>query len=274
MAMFSCAPGGFSSYILRKNQMAKGTGISLSEAAGGHPLLLEPYLRNQYKHLQVDILGYDWSPASPAAFTGGQRTRFPDKFIRRFPIVILDGHALRTYGHDPSIISPDADADVLKAAHGAYRDRLLITQLIIALEAVSRGGTIVMRLSHIECFPAAPLLYLLDKISDDVVLYKPQKMHKTRGTSYVIAKGVCRSDKNLRKSTYYLRRLKALWENLQQDGPYYGVGRMLVEGDLDFIASAEVILDEYVDRLVELGRQTWMTQVDGLRVLFKRRSIL
>ncbi len=267
----SCAPGGFSSYILQKVRSASGVGISLPERMGGHPFLLENHLRSRYTHLQEDILGYDSSPVLPSKVNDRPRRRLRDTLIGHFLIVILDGHALRTYQH-PSITTLDADADLLKAAHGSYRDRLLIAQLIIALESVAPGGTIVMRLSHIECFPAAQLLYLLDNISDEVVLHKPQTMHTTRGTSYVIAKGVFCS-KQASKREQYLLGLQTVWSQLQQGGPHEGVGRMLVDGDLDFIASAEAILENYVDRLVELGRQTWWTQAEGLRRLFNKRGI-
>ncbi|TFK82852.1 hypothetical protein K466DRAFT_499555 [Polyporus arcularius HHB13444] len=266
-----CAPGGFSSYILQKVRSASGVGISLPEGMGGHPFLLENHLRSRYTHLQEDILRYDWSPVSPSGVSDRPRRRLRDTLIGHFPIVILDGHALRTY-QDPSITTLDAEADLLKAAHGSYRDRLLIAQLIIALESVAPGGTIVTRLSHIECFPAAQLLYLLDSISDEVVLHKPQTMHTTRGTSYVIAKRVFCS-KHASKREQYLLGLQALWSQLQQGGPHEGVGRMLVDGDLDFIVSAEAILESYVDRLVELGRQTWWTQAEGLRRLFNKRGI-
>ncbi|RPD58735.1 hypothetical protein L226DRAFT_548347 [Lentinus tigrinus ALCF2SS1-7] len=269
-----CAPGGFSSYILQKNRTAIGMGISLPESAGGHALLLEEWLRSRYHHYPEDILNYHWSPAPADDVRDHRSLQFPHEFTGHFPLVVLDGHALRTYRHDPSVIqSPGGDADLLKAAHGAYRDRLLITQLIIALESVTPGGTIVTRLSHIECFPAAPLLYLLDNISKKVVVHKPQTMHKSRGTTYVIAKGVFSSKETRSLRDEYLQGLKALWGDLKQGGPCEGIGRMLLERDLDFIASGEVIVEEYVDRLIELGRQTWATQVEGLRVLFRRKNI-
>ncbi|TFK77924.1 hypothetical protein K466DRAFT_607528 [Polyporus arcularius HHB13444] len=265
-----CAPGGFSSYILQKNFKAKGTGIYLPESAGGHPMLLEK--RQRYKHLPQDLLQYDCSPTSGDEVSLDSRKRLPLTFIRTFSIVVLDGHALRTYQHhfEPT---PGPDVDMLNAAHGAYRDRLLITQMFIALQSVALSGTIVMRLSHSECFPALQLLYLLDSVSNELVVHKPQTMHKVRGTSYVIAKGVCSFREQVNKGALYVRGLQTLWSQLQQGGPYDGIGRMIVEGDLDFVASTETLLDQYVDRLVELGLQTWATQIAGLRTLFERRRI-
>lgn len=177
---------------------------------------------------------------------------------------MLDGHALRTYGHDGIIMTPDE----LKAAHGVYRDRLLVSQLIIALEAVSPGGTILIRLSHIECFPAAQLLYMLDALADSIVVHKPHVMHAMRGTFYVIAKGVNGSARAALRERY-LDGLKKLWGKLGE-----GRGRMMVPGDIDFIATADTILEEYLDRLIELGRGVWLTQIRGLSHLFKKKGIL
>ncbi len=228
--------------------------------------------RQRYKHLPQDLLQYDCSPTSSAEVSLDSRKRLPLTFIRNFNVVVLDGHALRTYQH-PLISTPDPDVDMLKAAHGAYRDRLLITQMIIALQSIALGGTIVMWLSHIECFPALQLLYLLDSVSSELVVHKPQTMHTARGTSYVIAKGVFSFREQVNKGALYVRGLQTLWSQLQQGGQYDGIGRMIVEGDLDFVASTETLLDQYVDRLVELGLQTWATQVAGLRTLFERRRI-
>ena len=70
----------------------------------------------------------------------------------------------------------------------------------------------------------------------------------------------------------YLAGLRALWCELRFGGEK-GTGRAMVQGDLDFVATADEILDGYVDRLVELGRDVWATQVDGLLGLFKRKGV-
>ncbi|KAI0793578.1 hypothetical protein C8Q74DRAFT_1215152 [Fomes fomentarius] len=256
-----CAPGGFSFYVLRKNSWACGTGITLPESAGGHAFLLDRRYRRKYKLIEQDILQYNLTPNAP--HTSPQR--LPDNLLKRFPLVMLDGHALRTYRHGINM-TPDE----LKAAHGVYRDRLLVSQLIIALEAVSPGGTILIRLSHIECFPAAQLIYMLDALADSIVVHKPRVMHAMRGTFYVIAKGVNGESARAALRERYLDRLKKLWRELGEGRE----GRMMVPGDLDFIATADTILEEYLDRLIELGREVWLTQIRGLSQLFTKKGIL
>ncbi|KAI0681841.1 hypothetical protein C8Q76DRAFT_637362 [Earliella scabrosa] len=259
-----CAPGGFSFYVLRKKSWANGVGITLPQSAGGHTFLLDRRLLLRYNLMEKDILEYD---LSSQADNGPGKETFPENLLHRFHLVMLDGHALRTYHHP---IPPTTPGEA-KAAHGTYSHRLLIAQFIIALEAVFPGGTILVRLSHIECFPSAQLLYLLDKLSDTIHVHKPAVTLAKRGTFYVAANGVGGPGREeLRKQ--YLEGLRVLWSDLGTGGPY-GRGRMMVPGDLDFIATTETILDTYLDRLVEFGRGVWQTQIHGLRWLFKQRGI-
>lgn len=181
-------------------------------------------------------------------------------------MILLDGHALRIYRH-PLEPTPEE----YKFVHGVYRDNLLISQLIIGLESVSPGGTLVMKLSHIECFPSAMLIYLLDHICDKLIVHKPRTMHANRGTFYVVAKGACNVH-HAKARKQYLCGLRELLVELRSGGPE-GRGRMLLLGDLDFVATVETILGDYLDRLIELGRGVWSTQVEGLGRLFRKKGI-
>ena len=157
-----------------------------------------------------------------------------------------------------------------------------------------------MRLSHIECFPAAHVLFMLDTLAERLLVYKPRSFHSSRGTFYAIAKGICsggpggggrcgadkdvdgggngweaaRRRKERRESLRagYLAGLRRLWQELRFGGER-GTGRAISPGDLDFVASADEILDGYVDRLVGMGRQVWETQVEGLSGLFRHKGI-
>lgn len=70
----------------------------------------------------------------------------------------------------------------------------------------------------------------------------------------------------------YLSGLRELLVQLRSGGRG-GRGRMILPGDLDFVATAEAILTEYLDRLIELGRGVWSTQVQGLDRLFRKKGI-
>lgn len=263
----SCAPGGFTSYILRKNERANGTGITLPKSAGGHTFRVEPRYLRRYKLIEQDILRYDYARES-AGHHGGSLDPIPEDVKGSFALVILDGHALRTYEHGYEMES----SDELRAAHIVYRCRLPIAQFILALGAVSPGGTMLVRLSHIECFPAAQFLCMLDELSESIVVHKPRAIHAKRATFYVIAKGVARPGLRAQLKERYVEELRKLWVELGLGGRY-GRGRVMVPRDLDFIATSNEILDGYLARLIELGRAVWMTQTRALRKLFRARGI-
>ena len=69
-----------------------------------------------------------------------------------------------------------------------------------------------------------------------------------------------------------MEQLRTLWLELRTSGVGGGV-RLLKEGDLNFVVTADEILDEYVDGLVELGRYTWAGQVEGLQRLFESTGV-
>ncbi len=223
---------------------------------------------SRYEYIEQDLLEYDLSPHSvPCPVSSLALRPLPDAFLGRFQVVLSDGHPLRTYH------SPDDTIDTLVGPH-AHRGLLLITQLIIALTAVQAGGTILVKLTHIEGSPSAQLLYLLDAISDTLVVHKPATMHKIRASFYAIAKGVGGTEDRAALKERYIAGLRTLWLELRTGGSYGG-GRGLVDSDLDFIATPEEILDTegYLGRLVELGRPVWATQVQGLRFMFEKKGV-
>ena len=48
---------------------------------------------------------------------------------------------------------------------------------------------------------------------------------------------------------------------------------MMVSGDLDFIITDQAILDDYLPRLIALGRDVWATQVEGLKRLLELNRV-
>ncbi|KAI9063800.1 hypothetical protein FKP32DRAFT_1676085 [Trametes sanguinea] len=265
-----CAPGGFSTYVLSKNVRSTGVGISLPEHMSGHSLAIDAKLRQRYEYVEQDLLRYDLSPVSVERMpdeAGSWGEPFPEEYRGRFPLVLLDGHALRTY-------PTNADTPVkTKLAHASYRDALLIGQLIIAFMSSRTGkkSTVVVKLSHAECFPTAHLIYLLDTVSSSLFLYKPKRTHSNRGTFYAIAKGVGAGARRAILEQY-LEGLQALWHDLRFGGAEKR-GRYLVSTDLDFIVTADAILDDYLGRLIELSREVWATQATGLQEFFRKKGI-
>jgi hypothetical protein len=142
---------------------------------------------------------------------------------------------------------------------------------VIGLQAVKTGGTIVVKLSKPDAVRTAKLLYMLDMVSDSLLTCKPLSMHANRGTFYAIAKGVGLGTNAVQMPTI-VEGLKRLWVELTFSGDN-GCGRFSNQTDLDFIISTEELVDHYLARLIELGREVWIIQARKLRDLLRKKGV-
>ncbi|KAJ3801906.1 hypothetical protein GGU11DRAFT_741178 [Lentinula aff. detonsa] len=118
-----CCPGGFSTYILKKNKESTSVGVSLDPAQGGHPYLLEEALRYPFNSMIPDAVDPTPSHAQLPLIP------VPDiLLVRDFDLVLLDAHHLRNQT-------------------GSTHDLLAISQVLLALLSIKFGGTIVMKLA-------------------------------------------------------------------------------------------------------------------------------
>ncbi|EGN99288.1 hypothetical protein SERLA73DRAFT_73821 [Serpula lacrymans var. lacrymans S7.3] len=248
-----CCPGGFTSYILDSNRKAAGLGISLEVEQGGHMSLLSEKDLERFSITYTDLTYFQ------LAATRIEDVRLSDIPVciqeRQFDIVLLDAHHLRMQ---------------LNGKHWDYC-RLQIAQLIIALMAIRDNGTIVMKLSNPHRDSTAQLLYMLDVLSLNLILCKPQSMHANRGTFYAIAKGFGLGSQHERLDVF-LKGLQELWVQITFGGEER-TGRYMEHGDLDFIVTMECLAENYVDRLVELCRDVWAVQANVLWKMFIKKGI-
>ena len=173
-----------------------------------------------------------------------------------FDLVTVDGHHLT---HREGIRAWD-------------RDRLLVSQMIIALQAVKPGGSVVIKLGKPEEVRTAKILSMFDTICAELVICKPRTMHQNRSTFYAICKGIGIGSEDGRWA-YFLDHLKKLWVEITFGGGE-GCGRYMEEEDLDFVMSKDELVKSYLPRLIELGRGVWKGQADGLRGTLKMRGVL
>ncbi|KAI0087561.1 hypothetical protein BDY19DRAFT_954328 [Irpex rosettiformis] len=250
-----CCPGGFTSYILSSNPDAKGVGISLPVQQGGHEYSLEPRLRSRMKLNWADLTYYKLHP-SMHELRGKELQPLPDTY-KDFDLVILDSHYLHDLYLSPVLAQPEPWDN----------HRLWVSQMIIALRSIKDGGTIVIKLSHVEWTATAQDLYLLDILSSELRTYKPRKAHTKRGTFYAIAKGVGHGRKGSLKAEF-IQKYEDLWHEISFGGEE-GKGRWLAKDDFNFIVSYEELADEYLERLAELGKDPWIIQANSLRKMLK-----
>jgi hypothetical protein len=139
--------------------------------------------------------------------------------------------------------------------------------MIIALKSIKDGGTIVMKLSHPEWISTAQTLFLLDILSSHLNTYKPRIIHAKRGTFYAIARGVGHGPRGALKQQY-IHQYEALWHSLAFGGDE-GKGRKLTKDDLGFVVTYDELVEQYLERLAELGMDPWAVQTRALRKLLK-----
>ncbi|KIK51159.1 hypothetical protein GYMLUDRAFT_252334, partial [Collybiopsis luxurians FD-317 M1] len=152
-----CCPGGFSTYILKKNKQATSIGVSLAPAQGGHPYLLEESLRPRQTLILAEITtfqleGKDSYTADPMWQSINRQQLFPvpDSLLARdFDLVLLDAHHLRN--------QPISSADLLA-----------ISQILLGLLSIKFGGTIVMKLASPDSQYTATILFMLDMLSSSL----------------------------------------------------------------------------------------------------------
>ncbi|KAG6917142.1 hypothetical protein DXG01_003732 [Tephrocybe rancida] len=247
-----CCPGGFASYILETNSTSRGFGISLPVAEGGHEFSLPAHLRRRFKLSYANLTYYQLGPSQ----LNDHRLRpLPNSILSRsFDMAVLDGHQLR----------------VQTSASPWDGDRLLISQLILSLQAVKPGGTIVLKLPLPHRPVAAKILYMFSVVSSQVQGWKPKTAHKNRGTFYAVAKDIGQGEDGARLPGI-LGALKELWVELTFGGEE-GKGRHIHPEDLDFLISTDDLVKDHLGWLVRFGTPLWQCQGDALDVFYQRKK--
>lgn len=204
--------------------------------------MLSRYLRNRYTSHYADMTKYNLYRGNVKGY--GRPLPFPPE---SFNLVILDGHLLYTR---------DFDA---RASHV-----LLITQLVIALDAVKEGGTLFIKLSRLASLPTASVLYLLDSICTSLETLKPRKLYGSRRSFYAVVRGVRRGE-SLDRWIGILHQMRqecvngeASWDQLQ-----------LVYGR---IITLRWLKENYIPRLIELGTPVWEVQKECLASVIRDKG--
>ncbi|KAF9006830.1 hypothetical protein BDZ89DRAFT_1079546 [Hymenopellis radicata] len=236
-----CSPGGFARYIFWSNGFARGTGVSLPPQQGGHKNLLEGKYLRRLTLVEADMTMFNLTPDKPSLLRDSLPMEPVPSCIssRQFEFVICDAHPIRTGAIAPPPL---------------LSQRLLLSQFVMALE----------RLTHPEQLYTAQYMYMFDRVSDgQVSVKKPETMHGTRGSFYLVAKNVGGTDESRAYLETYLEELRRLWWEISRVG-----ARALMYGDMNFVAPLETLIrPEVLARIVELGEPVWSVQLRHLERL-------
>ncbi|MCJ1397535.1 hypothetical protein MMC11_000729 [Xylographa trunciseda] len=249
------APGGYSAAALGFNKGAIVRGISLPKPDGGHSLLLRSNRPGQVECLFLDItmLASEFSIA-PVPQEHPEHVKFiADRpyFGRSFQLVFCDGQVLRTHTRPEHRENFEAL-------------RLTVSQLILALQRIETGGTLIMLLHKVDYWACIELLHQFSQFAD-IQLFKPQRKHAMRSSFYLVAKGV-QPDHKAAKSA--VQQWKDAWWNATFGG-VAGTGLTKEPTNPDVV---QTILDEFGDKLLELARPIWQIQLEALTLVSGEKS--
>lgn len=244
------APGGFAGAVLRAIRNAIVCGITLPVEDGGHPMTMPLWETNQrLQTLWLDItmlaaeMGADKIPPEhPEASKFSTLRPFGGQ---AFDLVFCDGNVLRTQKRE------------------TYRERkervrLLTSQLILAMQRIKAGGSLIIRFHKLEAVDTATILCSFTKFSS-IQLFKPPKHHAIRSSFYMIAKDVQPQHPEAIRA---LKGWKKQWVEMTMDTEESDPNAHLddqVENE-----KAEALLATFGPELITLGRPIWGIQANAL----------
>lgn len=243
------APGGFSMAVLWRNNTANIRGISLPSSQGGHEIMLRKDTCKgvRIKFLDVTMLAAemgvaDIPPSHPdAAAFSAERPFLNDQFDLAF----CGAQVLHT--------QPRLDYRQL-----CERSRLRTSQLVLAMQRLRPGGTLMILLNRADSWDTARILADIDKFSDSLTLFKPHpKPYAKRSAFYAVARGV-NPDCAAAKSA--VEKWKREWRAATLEGI-----EALKEVDAVTPEEVDKFIAEFGPRVLELGARVWRIQADALK---------
>ncbi|CAE6467984.1 unnamed protein product [Rhizoctonia solani] len=252
-----CAPGGFARYLLRNNKRAHGIGISLPCEQGGNGFgVTYPDYLARYELHWADLTTFDLAPSiSKPVNSPHDCPPLPFK-PGSLDLVVCDAQW---------VLNPD------NFKRPWNWTRLIVSQLLIALRAVSPRGNIFIRLSCVERTLTGRILLALCRISDLVRTVKSNRFRSIRSYFYVLAQRVDPQSIEFKKLVAALERL---WYMMTFEGEN-GYGRDIGSEDEELITTDEEMLSEKgLSMIVQLGKPIWEIQYAALCYFLTNRGVV
>lgn len=240
------APGGFLDVALSINPGAQVTAFTLPVELGGHRVLLsaEKCKNLVLKELDITMLAADMGTDNIPESYPDKDSFLPKAFAegRNFDIAICDGNVLRTH------VQPE-HRDLRKTL------RLLNAQLILALEHLMNGGTMIMLLQKLEASSTVVLLHQWSQFAS-IKLHKHYELHARKSSFYLIASNVQVAHE---AAVTALQTWKQAWRvtTFGTDQEY----RALITR---YHTEAENLLASFGPALLDMGQTIWKIQASAL----------
>ncbi|KAJ1300566.1 hypothetical protein OPQ81_002220 [Rhizoctonia solani] len=240
-------------------------GITLPVEDAGHGCAISATLRPRIDIREMDLTLIDLAPTlqkPDSSHISGSRALalhlVPLPFRRHeFDFVVYDAHHLRLH--------PDNEVRAWNW------NRVLISQILLALRAVQAGGTIFLKLSCVERALTARILIAFTRIAGFTRTVKSKLLHVKRGSFYLLARDIRTHTLSYR---HLIAGLEKLWHIMTFGGPH-GFGRDMTWEEQDLITPwDEVMSPTGVNHIARFGRPMWEIQYKALLKFLKYQGII
>lgn len=268
-----CAPGGFSSWLMKNNPGAQGVGVTLPDEEATFPIRIDSALSStRGYHLQrLNIITSVM------------------KSVELGTIPVMDMHV----GHRGELYDlVIAGAFPTMQGHIPWwsRVQLSLSQLLVALNATAPGGSCVLPINTKPFQWIVDVIGMFRQLFNTVIAYKDVKFHAVRTTCYLVCTGfhgtaeeIAYFSGKLRDALTFLdtvakeaqaadsrRGAVDMTEEADVDEDNYGAHRASPE-DLSLFSgeSAAQIYDEHYRFVLDIFEPLWDIQYDAIRREFE-----
>jgi hypothetical protein len=227
------APGGFTWGILKNNRDVNAYGITLPFDDGGYRVWVTLPVGN-IKFMDITMLASEFGVDVIPENHPDQSLFVAERpfFDKRFQLVLCGGAVLR-------------DQERAEHRQGFERTRLTTSQLILAMQRILPGGTMVVLLRRPDTWDVLHLLHRFNSFAD-IQLFKPCRKYAVRSIFYLVAKNV---QPDLESANMALEEWKKSLYCTTFGGDK-GTGEMGPEMDIE---TAKITLDEFGPTLIRLA---------------------
>jgi hypothetical protein len=246
------APGGFTWGTLQYNPSAIAYGITLPPEIGGYKNWV-PLPAEHIKYMDITLLAREFGIETiPEDHPHHSLFLAERPFLdQRFQLIFCGGAVLR--GHKRA-----------EYRQRFERRRLTTSQLILAMQRIVSGGTMVVLLGKIEAWHVVHLLHQFSSFAD-IQLFKPYKKHAERSTFYLVAKNV---QPEVESAKIALEEWKRSWASATFGGDE-ATGKDDVEVDAEIV---EGVLEDFGPKLVKLAIPVWKIQASALERQYLKKA--
>ena len=247
------APGGFTASSLKHSPHAVVCALTLPHDLGGLKVIHRRDIRVSMKFGDITMLHTEFG-VTEIPNDHGELSHFSDKrpwHGELFDLIFCDGQVLQS--HEPYI------ADFRRPVEAV---RLTVSQLILAMQRIKSGGTLIMLLHEVGAYETIKILSVIDDIAE-IQLFKPVSGHRKNGTFYVIGKNL---QPEHPKAVAAVNGWKNVWKELTfpviNENEHRDTKALISKPEL--AGEAAELLERFAGRVIELGEPIWQVQMEAL----------